>query len=119
MEEKPKRRSAQAPSSMLFALAIVAASVGCQKPIEVRPMETRCPDCDAAHGQLHERFCSKERCPFCGRQLATCGCINTVLDLKAEERNALEDYYDDEEEPLKGIVARWNTALVKKGRVPF
>jgi hypothetical protein len=33
-----------------------------------------CHDCGVREGQLHEPGCDMERCPFCGRQLITCGC---------------------------------------------
>jgi hypothetical protein len=78
-----------------------------------------CPDCDTPTGQLHEMFCSKERCPFCGRQLVTCGCISTVLNLTEDEQAAVDDYEDDQSEPLAGIIERWRVALAAKGRVPF
>jgi hypothetical protein len=77
-----------------------------------------CPDCGASSGELHEFFCLKERCPFCGGQLASCGCIMTVLDLNDDERAAVEAYEDDSKEPLASIVQRWEAALTKKGRLP-
>jgi len=70
-------------------------------------------------GAPHEPFCLKERCPFCGGQLVTCGCISTVLNLNAEEQKAVDEYIDDEVEPLRSVMARWKAALNKKGRVPF
>lgn len=78
-----------------------------------------CNDCGCSQGELHELFCIKERCPFCLGQLVTCGCISKVLDLTIEEQQALDDYIDDEEEPLRSINKRWVKALNKKGRVPF
>ncbi|MFT3771485.1 MAG: ankyrin repeat domain-containing protein [Minicystis sp.] len=78
-----------------------------------------CPDCRALDGHLHERFCLKERCPFCGGQLAACGCIHRVLALSEAERRAVEAYVNDGEEPLHGIIERWKAALDAKGRVPF
>lgn len=82
-------------------------------------MSDTCTDCGSAVGQLHEPFCSKERCPFCGGQLASCGCIFTVLKLTDEEREAVEDYVDDSVEPLRGIVGRWRAALESEGRIPY
>jgi hypothetical protein len=79
----------------------------------------RCPDCGVTWGELHEPFCTKERCPFCGGQLASCNCIIKVLNLNSEERTAVEEYVDDSEDPLRGILARWKTALESAGRVPF
>jgi hypothetical protein len=49
----------------------------------------RCPDCETPEGELHALFCTKERCPFCGGQLASCGCIHQVLALTEEERNSI------------------------------
>ena len=82
-------------------------------------MSNKCPDCSGAEGELHEFFCTKERCPFCNCQLVSCGCISTVLALSTEEQLALDEYIDDEEEPLKSINKRWVKALNKKGRVPY
>jgi hypothetical protein len=78
-----------------------------------------CPECEAGEGVEHEPFCSKERCPFCGGQLASCGCIVTILGLNDEERRAVEEYEGDSVEPLQSIVARWDEALERRGRVPF
>lgn len=78
-----------------------------------------CPECEAGEGVPHEPFCSKERCPFCGGQLASCECIVTVLGLTDGERQAVEEYEDDSVEPLSRIMARWDEALERKGRVPF
>src|SRR4051812_34517030 len=74
-------------------------------------MAATCPDCGTAWGQLHEPFCIKERCPFCGGQLVACDCIFTVLDLDDAEREAVEEFEDDTVEPLRGIVARWRAAV--------
>lgn len=34
----------------------------------------RCHECGCREGELHERGCDAERCPFCGNQLISCGC---------------------------------------------
>ena len=78
-----------------------------------------CPGCGTEEGHLHELFCLKERCPFCGGQLASCDCMARVLELNDEEREAVEEYIDDTEEPLFGIIERWKAALEKEGRIPF
>jgi hypothetical protein len=78
-----------------------------------------CPECEAGEGVEHEPFGSKERCPFCGGQLASCGCIVTILGLNDGERRAVEEYEDDSVEPLQSIVARWDEVLERRGRVPF
>lgn len=35
----------------------------------------RCHDCRAKHGKYHHTGCDVERCPRCGRQLISCGCL--------------------------------------------
>ena len=81
-------------------------------------MTYSCPECLKLEGELHEPFCLKERCPYCGAQLAACPCIFEVLNLTPEERTAVEDYVDDFVEPLKGINERWERTLQRKGRIP-
>ncbi len=78
-----------------------------------------CQDCECEEGQLHEIFCTKERCPFCSGQLVSCNCISNVLDLNPEEQEALDEYIDDSVEPLISINKRWVKALNKKGRIPY
>ena len=36
-----------------------------------------CYDCCATHGQIHHYGCDVERCPACGLQLMSCGCVVT------------------------------------------
>lgn len=81
--------------------------------------EANCPDCGCDTGSLHELYCLKERCPFCGNQLVGCGCMKTVLQLSPQELEAVDAYEDDSEEPLRGILRRWEKTLVRKGRVPY
>lgn len=82
-------------------------------------MSKTCDDCGAVEGQLHEIFCLRERCPFCGAQLVACGCISEVLQLDADEQRAVDEYVDDSVEPLLSINNRWVKALNRKGRVPL
>jgi ankyrin repeat protein len=83
----------------------------------VRHMVDTC--CAVRNGELHELFCTKERCPFCGTQLITCDCIRSALNLSDDERLILDEYIDDSVPPLSDIMQRWKDALVRKGRVPF
>ena len=82
-------------------------------------MPDSCDECGTPIGKLHEIFCIRERCPFCGSQLVSCGCISRILRLNDLEQNALDEYIDDTLEPLKSINDRWIKALHEKGRVPF
>ena len=82
-------------------------------------MSIQCVDCGCRDGSLHELFCTKETCPFCHGQLVSCSCIRTELELSDEEKVALEEYVDDTEEPLKGVIERWTQKLTRKGRIPF
>jgi hypothetical protein len=79
----------------------------------------KCSDCHVDEGCLHEIFCTKEICPFCGGQLASCDCIVTVLELNENEKRLVYEYIDDSVQPLKGIIERWVETLEKKGRIPF
>jgi hypothetical protein len=78
-----------------------------------------CRSCGAAGGQLHELFCNRELCPFCGDFITTCDCIFEVLELSDTERVVVEEYIDDSVEPLRSINARWRQAVEAKGSVPF
>jgi len=88
-------------------------------PRDKRHMIETCPDCGVRNGEPHDLFCTKERCPFCGGQLITCGCIRSVLKLSDEEKQALGEYIDDSIPPLSDIMQQWREALDSKGRVPF
>jgi hypothetical protein len=87
--------------------------------IYVATKQKRCPDCESPEGGLHALFCTKERCPFCGGQLASCDCISEVLNLSESERKSVAEYIDDSVEPLRSIMKRWENALNLKWRVPF
>jgi ankyrin repeat protein len=89
-----------------------------ERPARRHTIET-CPDCDVRAGELHDLFCLKERCPFCGGQLASCNCISNVLKLSDSDQRALDEYVDDSVPPLSNIMEQWRDALNKKGRIPF
>jgi hypothetical protein len=88
-------------------------------PAKRRHMIETCLDCGVQEGQPHDLFCTKERCPFCGTQLITCGCIGGVLKLSDEEQCVLDEYLDDTVPPLSDIMERWKAALNENGRIPF
>lgn len=80
-----------------------------------------CHDCGGKEGELHERGCDMERCPFCGGQLITCECSYTVLGydfdrtkpLSGLPKKVYEEGLDDEK------AAEWERILRDKGRVPY
>jgi len=41
----------------------------------------RCRDCGAKAGHYHHPGCDCERCPICGGQLITCGCLDEEEEL--------------------------------------
>ncbi|WP_395736248.1 ankyrin repeat domain-containing protein [Prosthecobacter sp.] len=88
-----------------------------EKP--TRPTVATCPDCGVGSGELHDLFCTREKCPFCGGQLCTCACIGTVLKLSDDEQRALDECIDDSVPPVSEINQRWKEALRSKGRIPF
>jgi len=84
---------------------------------------TKCHDCMAIEGELHEYGCDMESCPFCGQQLIACGCKYELLNLydtvKYNEATCFlpPDTYrgglDKDEEAV------WRKSLESRGRIPW
>lgn len=104
---------------MFSALKRLILGSKAKAPEQKRPVVATCPDCGVRSGELHDLFCTKERCPFCDGQLASCGCMGGVLKLTHEEQKLVDEYIDDSIPPLSDILQRWRNALTAKGRVPF
>jgi hypothetical protein len=69
-------------------------------------MDETCRSCGARVGQLHDPFCNRELCPFCGHFITTCDRIFEVLGLSDAERVVVEEYIDDSVDSLRGGPAR-------------
>ncbi len=82
------------------------------------PNISKCGDCGMPYGSRHDMFCTKETCPYCFGQLASCGCIKSVLGLNEHDQKVVDEYKDDFSQPLSGIVKRWSEVLDEKGRLP-
>ena len=66
---------------MLTAASCIAVPIsinnGRRKPLDPIPWDGdgRCHDCNALPGGFHHPGCDMERCPSCGGQLISCGCL--------------------------------------------
>lgn len=70
-------------------------------------MSKKCHDCGVGEGQIHECGCDMERCPYCGGQLITCGCIYKKIKI-----HSTSEFTKKEED-------KWFEILEDKGRVPY
>jgi len=82
-----------------------------------------CHDCNVEEGQLHVFGCDMERCPFCGKQLISCGCCYEKLGI-TEHYDFKEKYSGLPEEVYENGLSteqedRWLEILTEKGRVPW
>lgn len=74
----------------------------------------RCHDCGVAEGEIHQRGCDMEKCPACGGQLITCGCIRERMNYGFRTSAWVGD--GDLTKPQE---EHWQQILEKLGRVPY
>ena len=74
----------------------------------------QCHDCGTYEGQIHELGCDMEKCPWCGGQNITCGCVYKLLGIDVSPGTwAYENGLTNEQED------QWLDLLEKKGRIPY
>ncbi len=82
-----------------------------------------CHDCGVLEGELHKCGCDMERCPFCNRQIITCGCVYELLSLydpaKYDKTTCFLPTSTYEGGLNKAEDAAWQKLLGTKGRVPW
>ena len=54
------------------------------------PKDHRCHDCNVELGGFHHPGCDMERCPKCGGQLISCGCLDEEDDRPTRYRIVIE-----------------------------
>jgi len=93
-----------------------------------------CHDCGVKEGEIHQRGCDMEKCPFCGGQLITCSCRYTKLgfDYQAPVWDYNTNSFTPDSHPTSGLpqdiyenglpddlADKWEKILEEKGRVPY
>jgi len=87
-------------------------------------MTVKCTSCGTSEGSLHNRGCSRERCPFCFGQAISCACQYRAAGYKPQAvgsghptmglpKEVFENGLSNEQEQL------WDERVNKKGRIPY
>lgn len=74
----------------------------------------RCHDCNIKHGGFHHPGCDTERCPKCGGQLISCGCLEPIENLSTIE-NKIEPVNPSPTQ--EGIVLKPSTSYSSKRKI--